>query len=428
MRLDAGHGRHPYIGTVLTTLDPGTAYQAQTKTEQSLDTHGNVIWTKVYNYGDLSTPARTYNHTYLSGSDYTSRFIFNLVAASTVTPAGGAPVSILTNYYDTQTGACYPSWTHPANVTEWDPAYVGWAARFRGNVTLQQTASGSSCTVRDDTGAVIRKVDGAGRIVSSTMAAANNYAVPSVITGGGVTNNFTYASFLSITSVTEPNGSASLPAPTTPRRAPTETTWPHGTQTTAPATPAATPPPTATTEGHWVKTSYDGLGRHVKVERGDGTNQSQSHSVVDPSTASAPAHPWASSSGFQPYAPGGSIFWTTYTYDGLGRMLTVVAPDGARTDQFLTRAAPHRHRPGRQVEEVHHGRLRQPRAGHRTQPRRRGVRDLLHLRAFNHLVGVLMPRNGNTQTRTFTYRPMGRLRPPTRKTARAPTPITAMTR
>ena len=199
----------PYIGTVLTTLDPGTAYQAQTKTEQSLDTHGNVIWTKVYNYGDLSTPARTYNHTYLSGSDYTSRFIFNLVAASTVTPAGGAPVSILTNYYDTQTGACYPSWTHPANVTEWDPAYVGWAARFRGNVTLQQTASGSSCTVRDDTGAVIRKVDGAGRIVSSTMAAANNYAVPSVITGGGTTNTFTYTTFLGIASVTEPNGSVS---------------------------------------------------------------------------------------------------------------------------------------------------------------------------------------------------------------------------
>src|ERR1700738_5021026 len=33
----------------------------------------------------------------------------------------------------------------------------------------------------------------------------------------------------------------------------------------------------------------------------------------------------------QPYAPGGTVYWTTYTYDGLGRTLTAVAPDGSQT-------------------------------------------------------------------------------------------------
>ena len=30
-----------------------------------------------------------------------------------------------------------------------------------------------------------------------------------------------------------------------------------------------------------------------------------------------------------PYAPGGTPVWTRYTYDAMGRTLTVTAPDGA---------------------------------------------------------------------------------------------------
>jgi hypothetical protein len=29
-----------------------------------------------------------------------------------------------------------------------------------------------------------------------------------------------------------------------------------------------------------------------------------------------------------PYAPGGTVYWTTYTFDGLGRVLTVAQPNG----------------------------------------------------------------------------------------------------
>ena len=30
----------------------------------------------------------------------------------------------------------------------------------------------------------------------------------------------------------------------------------------------------------------------------------------------------------RPYAPGATQYWTSYTYDGAGRTLTVTAPDG----------------------------------------------------------------------------------------------------
>jgi hypothetical protein len=33
----------------------------------------------------------------------------------------------------------------------------------------------------------------------------------------------------------------------------------------------------------------------------------------------------------RPYKPGDPIYWTTYNYAGLGRTLSVVAPDGAST-------------------------------------------------------------------------------------------------
>jgi YD repeat-containing protein len=36
----------------------------------------------------------------------------------------------------------------------------------------------------------------------------------------------------------------------------------------------------------------------------------------------------------EPYAPGATPVWTTYTYDGSGRTLTVIAPDGASTTSY----------------------------------------------------------------------------------------------
>ncbi len=91
---------NPYISAVLTTIDPGTAFVKQSKREQTVDTRGNVTQSKVYDYGNLTTPARTYNSTYLSNSNYTSRYIYNRLGSSAVTPAGGSATTLVTNSYD----------------------------------------------------------------------------------------------------------------------------------------------------------------------------------------------------------------------------------------------------------------------------------------------------------------------------------------
>jgi len=74
-----------YIGSTVTTADPGQTYQAQKKTNESVDTYGNVTQVVYYNWGNLSTPYRTDNFTYLNTSTYTSRYIFNRMTSSPTT-------------------------------------------------------------------------------------------------------------------------------------------------------------------------------------------------------------------------------------------------------------------------------------------------------------------------------------------------------
>jgi hypothetical protein len=52
----------PYVGSVTITTDPGQTYQAQTKTAQTLDLYGNITQTQIFDYANLTTPARTYNY------------------------------------------------------------------------------------------------------------------------------------------------------------------------------------------------------------------------------------------------------------------------------------------------------------------------------------------------------------------------------
>ena len=388
----------PYIGTALTTLDPGTAWQAQFKTEQSLDTHGSVVWTKLYDYGNLSTPARTYNHTYLTNANYTSRFMFNRAVTSTVTPAGGGPITLFTNYYDNY-GGCGPFAQGPVGgLVDFDPAYA--TLLYRGNVAYRATPNGSMCYVRDGLGTVRTQTDGAGHATTSNSSASTNYAVPAAISGGGVTNTFAYTAFLGIASVSEANGSASLFSYDAGAR-PTETTSPHGAKTTYSYT-TSPPTSTATTNGRFVRTSYDGLGRTIKVERGD----TATRSVVDTEYDVCACSPIGKVKRVsQAYAPGGPVYWTTYNYDGLGRLLSVVAPDGASTGGYAYqgRSTTVTDPAGKWKKFTTDamGNLVQV-----TEPNPAGGANFetyYTYDALNNLTQVAMPRNGYTQTRTFAY-------------------------
>jgi YD repeat-containing protein len=91
---------------------------------------------------------------------------------------------------------------------------------------------------------------------------------------------------------------------------------------------------TATLGGRWTKTTLDGFGRTVKVETGNGgTTVSVAESEYAPCACSPLGKLWRTA---RPHAPGATPQWTTYTYDGTGRTLTVTLPDGSvtRTEYF----------------------------------------------------------------------------------------------
>jgi len=105
----------------------------------------------------------------------------------------------------------------------------------------------------------------------------------------------------------------------------------------------------------------------------------------------------------QPYAPGGTVYWTTYTHDGSGRTITVTAPDGASTTTYSYQG-----NSTTVTDRPANGRLprwtltaRDP--GDRAESRRRDVHDELHLHALQPTHGVSMTRGSVTQTRTFVY-------------------------
>src|SRR5262249_25577463 len=115
-----------YISRTDATADPGQSYAVTARTEQTVDVNGNVTQVKNYAYGNLSTPARTTNYSYLGGSSYTSRYILNRLTSAVLTD-GTMSVTLVTNSYDQTT---------PANVTglrQWDSAMQSVTAR--GNVT-----------------------------------------------------------------------------------------------------------------------------------------------------------------------------------------------------------------------------------------------------------------------------------------------------
>ncbi len=86
---------------------------------------------------------------------------------------------------------------------------------------------------------------------------------------------------------------------------------------------------TATTGGRFTRTTLDGLGRNIKVETGDAGG---TKSVVDTEYDSCACSPIGKVKRVsQPYAPGQTPVWTTYTYDALGRPAQVDLPGGSGT-------------------------------------------------------------------------------------------------
>jgi RHS repeat-associated protein len=343
---------NPYVGTVVNTANPG-ANQVQSKSTQTLDAYGNLTQSAVYDFGNLTTPVKTYNYTYLHNVDgnYDARYIRNRVTNVTVTPAGGGATTLVSNTYDVYSTICAGNGSGMVVRTgafQHDDGNYGTSFTYRGNVT-SRSSMGSSVSMRyESTGIAICTMDGAGRSISSAPDASTGYSLPGVLTPGGNSNlatTVTYASSWQVTSVTGPNGAQGKTDYDGYGR-PSKTKIPDGAETNyayayvgvagaTANTQTATIGDTAQAGYRWKKTTLDGFGRVIRVETGhDTTTMSQ----VDTQYAACACSPlgklWRVS---QPYAPGGTPVWTTYAYDGSGRTVSVTLPDGSATaTQYLT--------------------------------------------------------------------------------------------
>jgi RHS repeat-associated protein len=337
-----------YVGTVLNTLNPGIG-QIQSKSTQTLDTYGNITQSAVYDCGNLTAAARTYNFTYLhtGNSNYDSRYIRNRVLTAAVTPAAGSPMTLVTNYYDgTAYGGCAPALVSRTGLLNHDDANYGTGMVYRGNVTARNSIGGYACVTYEMTGVATQTIDGAGRTLSSAPSADTSYSLPGVLTPGGNSNlatTVTYASSWQVTSVSGPNGAQSTTTYDGYGR-PQSSSIPDGATTNYTYTYLGVAGGTANTQtgtigsgtgARWKRTTLDGFGRVTRVESGhDSTTVSQ----VDTQYAACACSPLGKLYRVsQPYAPGGSPVWTTYAYDGSGRTISVTAPDGSVTStQYLT--------------------------------------------------------------------------------------------
>ncbi len=157
------------------------------------------------------------------------------------------------------------------------------------------------------------------------------------------------------------------------------------------------------TNNHWTRTTVDGLGRVIKTEVGTGT--STVVSTVDTEYAACACSPIGKVKRVsQPYAPGGTIYWTAYTFDSLGRTTRVDLPDGSGATTYaysgptVTITSPSGKWKAYRTNAL--GELIQV-----TEPAPEGGTHETYY-AYNilgQLTTVTMPRGSTTQTRTFAY-------------------------
>ena len=143
-----------------------------------------------------------------------------------------------------------------------------------------------------------------------------------------------WTGFLGPDRVTEPNNALTIMVYDAYAR-PTTVTSPAGAQTTLTYTNSP-PTKTATTNGRWVKTTYDGLGRTIKTESGYSTT---TVSIADTEYDSCACSPLGKVKRVsQPYAPGGTIYWTLTRTTAWAGLSAFRCPTTAAQTRICTRA------------------------------------------------------------------------------------------
>jgi hypothetical protein len=359
-----------YTSAVVTSLEPGTTQQRKSRQTQTLDEYGNVTEAVQYGFGAAGTggtwgaevrrqtavfvSSQLSNQTSLTqcanggailpeqmaaggGPVYRARYVNNLPL---YTLASGPFISVGTCYYydwNLSGFGGYGEWTDPNSAA-------------RGNLREVRTLLGGAFSwprrilYVDPTGNVTNSslmvVGGSSSITESISYSMNN-TVPAVITpmnnAALKTEVLSYEKFLAPKYVREPNWAESFATYENAR--PKTRTSALGAVTTYTYNDTVAPRSmTELTGQRWTKTTYDGLGRPVKVETGDGGLGGPTKSIVETEYDSCGCSPLGKVKKVSlPYAPNATKYWTEYEYDGLARRLTVKQPNNSGTSPTAMR-------------------------------------------------------------------------------------------
>ena len=352
----------PYISSTLTTSDPGTSNQQVARADQTQDHYGNVTQSVEYPYNNTTTPLRTYNSTFVNGANYLAAHMVKVPLSTTLTftdPTTNNPVTktLVTNYYN---GTC-PSntqgmqcpalspppyaygWIAPSGLSVLAPSYIGLP-------TLQVTPSLATSYTYWDFGGVNQTLRSDGKTATASADQATNYAAPMSLSTESYSASLSYSPWLGVTQATGANYETSSTTYDLNGR-PSGSSSPYhlsgaysSSQLYTTYSYSAQLPATQTSEQYdngsgarpYTTTTLDGLGRTVRVESGTWTSGGQTPlswaDTVYVPCACSPLGKIQKVS--QPYAPGGTPTWTSYTYDGLGRTVRAQQPDGVSATTY----------------------------------------------------------------------------------------------
>jgi len=147
-------------------------------------------------------------------------------------------------------------------------AYDGGFANFGpGNLTSSTTLAGTSTAGYDSYGNVTTSTNPQSVTTTAAYPSSTNYAAPTQFTVGSLTDTISYNSFLAPASNTGPNGDATSILYVNAAK-PYTTTSAYGLTTYYSYT---TNTSAAMANGRWSRTTMDGLGRTILVEKGTGS-------------------------------------------------------------------------------------------------------------------------------------------------------------
>ena len=386
----------PYVGTIVTELDPGTADGTTGKEEFDRDLFGNLTENRKYDYGNSFQPIRVIRNTYMTDPAYIERGIYDLLLTSTIGD-GKESVEQIRNQYDT---------TPPVdlqNITEHDPRY-GAPQTIRGNLTESVVGDVYSRIKYDITGVIDTHEDGIGSQATFSEYKQENRLRSLMM----IPDNNT---ILGLQTMVHMNFKPKIVMPQTGVSITHTDVWRRQAEGIGPSMQVKIMNTVTkiTTDGKYKLFTYDDFKRLCRIEE---VSTEREKFIIRYEWGHAPNAPLGSCLRASiPHAPDTEPGWVTYEYDALGRLVSkdILSHGGKESFVYKGNSTTTVNARGgwKKLSIDPIGKIRKVTVGN---PQKGSITETNY--QYNHrgrLKTATLPRNEGTQKHTFTYDNGGRL-------------------